>query len=348
MISAVASAPVLSELIEQIENKLKLVVAGNLPKRPNYKFNIFDQMCESIRGDISTDTFLSLHFISSTCAKAVQDARKGNINSSKFWLEHLNYDNSEETDNTQLIKNTVLFPAMAFHKYAEGYHDDAISDLKIAINDMDQFGKTNRMPLMISACVEQKYNICKVLFKKKEDKIAYQELGNLLIYLHAEENSTLFSFGQWTSIAELDEKVRQAMIDLITNNSLINLFYKAMPEEIRLEYFKLLFQALLQREIPQNRYYSLYRNLVMAIERYYDSDYPAFLTIVNDNFDKINTLPDIFQALIMEKLNETLISLSFSNVDEFRSLTGVYLDKQNIKAVNMAYPRRSQSNSPLR
>lgn len=146
MISAVVSTPVHSQLIEQIENKLRLIITGNLSKRANNKFNIFDRMCESIRGDISTDTFLSLHFISSTCTKAVLDARKGNINSSKFWLEHLNYDNSEETDNTQLIKNTVLFPAMAFHKYSEGHYDDAISDLKITINDMDQFGRINHMP----------------------------------------------------------------------------------------------------------------------------------------------------------------------------------------------------------
>lgn len=201
---------------------------------------------------------------------------------------------------------------------------------------------------MVSACVEQNYNICKVLFKKKEDKNAYQELGNLLFYLHVEENSELFSFGRWTSISELDGNVRQAMIDLITDNSLINLFYKTMPEEIRLGYFKVLFHSFLSREIPQNNVYTLYRNLVMAIERYYDSDYHAFLAIVNDNFNEINTLPNIFQVLIMEKLNETLISLSVDKVDEFRSLSGVYLDKQNIKAVNMAYPRRSESNSPLR
>lgn len=337
-----------AESLKKIEYGLKRLTDQQVLTRNLKPFNIFDKMCEAVQSEIDTNEFLSLNFVSSTCSKVIADARRGNKTSSQFWFDYLGYDDTQETESTQLIKNSVLFPAMAYLKYQNEDYPAAISDLKIAISELDSFGSKQQMPLILAACVEQYYNICKVFLRQEDYKEGFTDIGRLLYYLHTGENHTSVNFGKWTNINELDDNVRHLMIDMITNNSLLNLFYQDKDVDYS-KYFNQLFQYFMTDDDRiDNPYFQSYRGFIVAISGFQNSTYADFLIILNERLDELYKLPEVFQNLVLDSLNELVALLAVENIDRFKDLTDRYFEKANIKPIDRKKSNRRMYKSPLR
>jgi hypothetical protein len=328
----------LSEFLDKINNYFDTSIQIGLTKKKWHSFNIFNKMYEKVESELSLDLALSLHFTFSTCYKSLEDARNLNLNSSQFWLEYLNYSNPKETTNSALIRNSITLPAFAFHKYADKNYNGAISELELAIYDMDVFGKENNMPLMLSACAEQYMNVCRVMFKMGNNEEAFKQLGKLLYFLHTGENSLPISFGKWTQIDMLEEDIRLSMINFITNDSLKKLFYTDNYVGDNVTLLNVLFFDFFKNENAENKYYYTYRQFVHSINYYLNNDYWNFLHTIFVNIKHINTLPNLLQSLIYDSLIKVAADIQYGNqitlgnnityYQEFLEIKTVFLNKK--------------------
>ena len=301
-------------------------------KKPiNNGFHIFYKLLDSAKDFLSDAEIRYLLWVFVTNEKALNEARKKNINSSKYLYDKL-FENHKKNNYCSLainISGFILYPGKAFFYYhcTENY-EEAIHLLKDSIYSLNNI-KEQGFPEMLLGSIDQYINICRVLIKQGKISEGLVELSRLLQYLFKAESNTKFcNLGDLSCIIKLDFDERIAMIEYATD-VFIDKCYKS---KIDLEDKLNLLKENIGQGLNNNPYFNNYYGVLDFITN--DSldinlaDNPDFTSLILDLYILPNTLQFTFLSKVNTIFQDTDINNFFMQFSKDKRGLGVLLSQE--------------------
>lgn len=330
--------------LKQKEKILALLVELSKKKKPiKAGYHIFYKLLDSAKGHLSNAEIRYLLWVFVTNEKALNEARKTNINSSNYFYDNL-FEKHKNNNFSSLAKNIsefILYPGKAFYYYhCTDNYVEAICLLKDSIDSINKI-KEHGYPEMLLGSIEQYINLCRVLIKQGEISEGLVELSMLSRYLFKGEQKTKFcKIGDLSCLIKLGIDERIEMIDYVTDVFLTKCFELDVDLKEKLNFFK----DNIGQHFDYNSYFENYYNVL------------DFIT--NDNLDikiadihdiksliiNLYTLPNMLQFTFLSKINTIFQDTDINNI--FKEFTKHKLGLGTL--LSEETPTKFYSKSPFR
>lgn len=309
--------------------------------------HVFYNIYNSFASTLSTDEKMSLHAFFHSCEKSLGEARAKNINSSQFWLDYTHQFYENFADNVKTAMSILYFPAIGFHKYVQSDYAEAIAYTEKAIAAIDIL-KQEDMRFIIASKTEQYVNICRVLFAKKDYDKAFEESGNLLLYvLTGNTSSSTYTFQDESFVKNLDAPMYKTMVNFVTNE-LIRKLYKVSAEHNTQRFLQHLFAPLWDTMSFENSFVMIgYKEFVKALQYYVEGNYTNFLEQIEEVLSLEYEIPNMLQYLIFDKLQLLENKIAYPEFATLKENIAHYY-KQALEFNPTDLVKNTHNSSPLR
>jgi tetratricopeptide (TPR) repeat protein len=317
---------------EEFIGQIELLFTKENNKAAGY--HIFFKLLRAIEAEIGLENKMNMEWVFATTEKALKEARKGNVNFSKFYLDEAEKYCEKKNELVINAQNFVILPAKAFYYYnCTKQYREAIEILLSSIKSIDAITR-NDQPGMLSASIEQYINICRVFFKLGQKEEAFSELGNLVTFLFKGESpKSHFNLSDRESLNKMDVGERHQLIDHVSNIALEK--YRTSDRKDQPSFFTKLYSHLLEEGIgdSEDELFVQYVKIVKFINEPKDTEGGESIRARIDLIPEIYILPRMLQYLFLNQLQEMYMS-KFGEEEEISSLLKKYcIEKLHLEHV---------------
>lgn len=267
-------------------------------------FHIFRDIFNICSNELTLDDKMAMLHMVLKYEKSLDEARAGNINQSKCWIDYVNSFEYTLPPNADKGLKNLYYAMFAYYEYMLKRYDSAIDNLKLAQFIASDLMEDPAFAVVFTVKLEQYLNIIRVMFSMPGQEAACKESGRLLLVAMTGISKTELFMPQHLGYLKLIEPGKlKVMQHHITDSIIIRAGREIRSDEAKeKQYYRLILADVWAETQWEHCLLENYRACIGALEHYYNDDHEQFLQELTPALANLSDIPKKLQRFIFSKV----------------------------------------------